>query len=203
MTPHAREALEAEIRRRCDAKEYNAATTVALRGYGPELYGFLLGFHRAEADASEVFSLLSERVWLGMERFDWASSFRAWAYAIARNSSITYRERTNKRAKRFADLPDSAVLGEIVENARSATKSYLKTGVRARIAELRESLSPEDQMVLVLRVDRKLSWVDLARVMSDDENAMTEESLKRESARLRKRFQLIKESLLKRSREAG
>jgi RNA polymerase sigma-70 factor (ECF subfamily) len=45
----------------------------------------------------------------------------------------------------------------------------------------------------VLRVDRGLAWDELARVFSEQD--LDEEALTREAARLRKRFQLVKEKL--------
>ncbi len=76
--------------------------------------------------------------------------------------------------------------------------SYLQTQRKTRIAALRQSLSTEDQTLLVLRVDKQLDWTDLARVMRADDDAgppPSQATLKREAARLRKRFQLIKEKL--------
>ena len=66
----------------------------------------------------------------------------------------------------------------------------------------RSELSEEDQMVLVLRVDRSLSWVELAEVMLASDNP-TASQLATEAARLRKRFQLAKAHLRKRAEEAG
>lgn len=52
-------------------------------------------------------------------------------------------------------------------------------------------------MLLVLRVDKDLAWNELARVMHPEEaEPLDEEGLKREAARLRKRFQHVKERLL-------
>ena len=51
---------------------------------------------------------------------------------------------------------------------------------------------------------RRLSWNDLAQVLHEDEGAPLEgAALTREAARLRKRFQLVKERLYEMGREAG
>ena len=60
-----------------------------------------------------------------------------------------------------------------------------------------------DRALLVLRVDRGLSWNDLARVLNEDGEPLDDAALKRESARLRKRFQLLKRELLELGRAAG
>ena len=63
-----------------------------------------------------------------------------------------------------------------------------------RLREIRQTLPPEDQMLLVLRIERELDWKDLCRVMNP-EAELGDDELTRESARLRKRFQGVKERL--------
>jgi RNA polymerase sigma-70 factor (ECF subfamily) len=58
-------------------------------------------------------------------------------------------------------------------------------------------------MLLVLRVDRGLAWEDIALTFLDDPEAASEEDKKREAARLRKRFQIVKKRLGERAREVG
>ena len=67
----------------------------------------------------------------------------------------------------------------------------MRTDVKDRFAALRETLSPEEQSLLVLRVDRELSWDDVARIMydGDDDN---DEELKRHTTNLRQRFRQLK-----------
>ena len=80
---------------------------------------------------------------------------------------------------------------------RTPTASYLRTSHKDRFAALRDSLPEDERMLLVLRVDKQLGWNDLARVMHEGgPEPLDDEALKREAARLRKRFQLLKERLL-------
>jgi RNA polymerase sigma-70 factor (ECF subfamily) len=203
MTPLQRQELELDLRRRCDARDFNGAATVALRGYGREILEFLTAFHRSETDASEVFSLFTDALWQGLERFAWTSSFRTWAYAIARYVSYSYRRDAGRRERLMgAPLPDSTVAA-VAEQVRTETLSYLRTERRTRIVELRDTLPPEDRVLLMLRVDRELTWNDLARVLHDGEAELDDEILKREAARLRKRFQLIKEKIYEMARHEG
>ena len=203
MLESARVELEHDVRRRCAAGDFAGAATVALRGYGPEVYGFLVAFHRREEDAAEVFSLFSERLWRGLERFGWQSSFRTWAYSIARNSSFKYRRDAQRRARHHVPLPDGSSLDAVAAEVRTQTKSYLVTQKRTRLEALRDSLPVEDRELLVLRVDKRLSWNDLAEVLRDDEAPLDAAATKREAARLRKRFQLVKERLLEMGRREG
>jgi RNA polymerase sigma-70 factor (ECF subfamily) len=54
-----------------------------------------------------------------------------------------------------------------------------------------------------MRIDRDLPWEEVARAFLEDVEQETEEELKREAARLRKRFQLVKRRLAERAREEG
>ena len=203
MIMAGREELEEEIRCRLQEKDHSGAATVALRGYRAEIFGFLLAFHRDQEDALEVFSLFGERLWLDLPSFKQECSFRTWAYILARHASLNYRRDTRRRAKRQPALPEGSELSGLVAVVRSETASFLRTERRTRFTALRESLPAEDQALLVLRVDRKLSWNDLARVLHEGAGGLDEAEITREAARLRKRFQLLKARLRELGRRAG
>ena len=182
------------IRAKWEQRDLAAAADLAIRGYGPEIYGFLVAFHRDDEDASEVWSRVTERLWAGLDRFGWHSSFPTWVYAIARNTSIRYRQ--EKKRRREEALPEGSQV-DLALRIRTDTASWLRTSARDRFAALRDSLPEDDRMLLVLRVDKDLAWNDLARVMLPEDAApLDEETLRREAARLRKRFQHVKERLL-------
>lgn len=204
VTQEEREALEREVRSRLEQGDIDAAATSAIRGYGREIFSFLMALHRDEEDASEVFSMFTEGLWRALPSFEWQSSLRTWAYEVARRSSLRHRRDARRRAARMAPLPDGAGLSQIAEQVRTETLAFLRTEPRHRITELRESLAEEDRALLLLRVDRKLAWNDLALVMSEESGARLEgDALKKEAARLRKRFQLIKEKLEELARKEG
>lgn len=203
MIAEDREVLEAKIREHCHAGDFRTATSVAFKGYGREIFTFLMSFHRSESDAAEVFGAFSERVWKGIPSFEWGCSFRTWAYTIARNASHTYRSDARNRGQRFPALPADSELGEIAEQVRTETRSYLKTHARDRIAELRDALPKADRMLLTLRIDRKLSWLELARVLHDGDTSPGDADLQRSAALLRKRFQRLKEKLVEQAVREG
>jgi RNA polymerase sigma-70 factor (ECF subfamily) len=195
--------LEREIRCSLEQGDYASAATRALRGFGAEIFGFLVAFHHDEEDAAEVFAAFSERLWRDLPTFRGDSSFRTWAYVLARHASLNHRRDKRRREKRQRALPEGSALSAIVEEVRTATASYLRTERQSRFASLRASLPPDDQALLILRVDRGLGWNDLARVLGGGDAPLGEDELKREAARLRKRFQLIKARLLELGRAAG
>jgi RNA polymerase sigma-70 factor (ECF subfamily) len=94
--------------------------------------------------------------------------------------------------------------GLVAEIQRGAPSSAPAARRNRLLLELREALPPEEQALLMLRVDRELAWNDLAHVLADDAAAPLEgKALAREAARLRKRFQVVKEKLYDAARRDG
>jgi RNA polymerase sigma-70 factor (ECF subfamily) len=199
-----RESLERAIRAHHAGADLAKAAELGLRGYGPEIFAFLHAFQRNDDDAAEVFAIFTERLWRGLPEFAWHCSFRTWAYTIARNAANNYGEQKRVRARVHVPMPEPSVLSAIAAEVRSETATFLKTQTKSSVAKLRDALSEEDRMFLSLRLDRKLAWGELARVLHkgpDEEPAP--EVLEREAARLRKRFQSIKERLAELARREG
>jgi RNA polymerase sigma-70 factor (ECF subfamily) len=200
----SRSRLEAEVRSLCAGADYDAAATAAVRGYGPELLGFLMGVHPSEIDASDAFAELCEVLWRKLPGFAWESTLRTWAYGIAKNVSRALRRQAGRRARRENPVGESA-LDDVVRAVRTETLTYLRTHQKTRLLALRDALPEEDRMLLILRVDRRLEWNDLVRVLGDaDDGAPLDEGfVKREAARLRKRFQILKERLREAAKREG
>ncbi len=203
MDEAARARLEDEVRGLSTAGDFDAAVTRALRGYGPEILGFLVALHRNEQDAGDVFSSFSEDLWKGLPKFAWECTLRTWAYTLARHASYRFRKRAHRAARGNVPLSATSAISQVAQEVRTKTLTYLGTEQKDRFAALRETLPEEDQALLILRVDRGLAWDELARVLLEDEGEVTPDRLKKESARLRKRFQLVKEKLLELGKRAG
>ena len=203
MDAAAREALEAELRRACEDEALREAATLAIRGYGPEILGYLAALTRNDADAAEVFSSFCENLWRGLPGFRWASSFRTWAYTLARHALSRYGRDPHRRAGRHVALSEVSEVLEIVEQVRSTTLVHLRTEVKNEFAVLRDKLEPDDRTLLVLRVDRQLSWTEIAHVMWSEAGEPDEAGLKRTAAALRKRFERAKERLRRLARDAN
>jgi RNA polymerase sigma-70 factor (ECF subfamily) len=189
---------EREVRDLLQTQQLHPAATLALRTYGPELYGFLAGQLQNNTDADEVFSQLTEDLWRGLPQFEWRCSLRTWLYLLARHAASRFRVSPWNRGGRTGD----SRLDEQIAQVRSQTEPWLRTDVKDRLRQLRDSLDPDDRLILVLRLDRGLSWNEVAVVTLGEEKASAE-ALRRESARLRKRFQDLKDELRDRAERAG
>jgi RNA polymerase sigma-70 factor (ECF subfamily) len=204
MDEASRARLESDVRSLCEARDWDAAATAILRGYGPEVFGFLVAVHRNEAAANDAFSDLAEAIWRSLPSFAWQSTVRTWTYAIARNVSRT-RKRDAARHDRRAPRDGESALEGVAAKVRTETAAFLRTEKKTRLQALRDALPEEDRMLLVLRIDRGLAWNDLARVLHEgDEDAVLDDAaLAREAARLRKRFQLVKDRLRELAKKEG
>ncbi|MFO0762579.1 MAG: sigma-70 family RNA polymerase sigma factor [Byssovorax sp.] len=190
MTPEERAALEAEIRGHFDRGDLDAAMTAAITGYGDELFGFLVGLSGSADRASDVWSALCERLWIGLPGFRWESSFRVWAYTAARHEHLRAGRRASSRARREVPLSAAPSVQEAIDQVRSRTASYLRTDVKDAFARVREELEPDDHVVLGLRLDRGMAWSDIARVLGSEPA-----NVARDAAALRKRFERLKQRL--------
>jgi len=203
MTAADQEDPELPILKRLREGDRDGAATATIALYGPEIYSFLMAVHRDETDADEVFSLFAEGLWNALLSFAGGSSLRTFAYAIARRLSLRYRRDAARRRKRF-DALTSDELSNVVAEVRARTANYLRTSTRSRLSALRDSLPVEDQELLMLRVDRKLPWDELVLVLrGEHEPTLAADAHKREAARLRKRFQILKDKLREMARAEG
>jgi RNA polymerase sigma-70 factor (ECF subfamily) len=153
-------------------------------------------------DADEVFASFAEKLWVGLPGFEWRCALRPWAYRLARNAANDFVSAAHRRPARNVAL-SNAPPSRLMERVCSTTALHLQTAAKDRMRELREALAPDDQLLLVLRVDREMDWRDIAVALGEGEPAADAAALEREAARLRKRFERVKDHLRELAREAG
>src|SRR5689334_23110895 len=108
--------LESEIAAALAAGEHDKAVTAAIRGYGPEVLGFLHAQERDEVRANEAFSQLCEDMWKGIGAFAGRSSFRTWMYTVARAAMNRVRRTTGRRKKRIRAMETWEDAAEMVRS---------------------------------------------------------------------------------------
>jgi RNA polymerase sigma-70 factor (ECF subfamily) len=195
------EWTEQEIRTAWEQRNYRLAATLLVDAYGPEILGFLAAWMNGRSRAAEAFSMFMEDLWVGLPGFRWQCTARGWAYTLARNAARRYA-RAERRRSRLEPLPDDTV-SALIARVHTRTAPYLNTAVKDRMRSLRQRLSPDDQSLLILRVNRQLPWTELAIVLSDDGLRASDQDLARQATRLRKRFQFVKARLKKLARAEG
>jgi RNA polymerase sigma-70 factor (ECF subfamily) len=141
------------------------------------------------ADAQDVFATFCEDLWSGLPGFGWRCTLRGWAYTLARHAELRLKTSAAHR-RSLLGIPE-----EMLARARTTTAPYVRTDVKDRFRAIRSRLAEEDQTILVLRVDRDLGWRDIAQVLAGPDAPMAANDTERQEARIRKRFQIIKEKL--------
>ncbi|EPX57191.1 putative sigma-24 [Cystobacter fuscus DSM 2262] len=198
MEPSARQALEQRIRELCMRGETGLAVQAALEGYGPEFMRLMGSILHDREQAREAYSSLAESLLTALPAFRWDCSFRTWAYQVARH--VAYRMIASPAAR---EQPASlGVLRDEAQPEPSLPKPWLQSSVKERFRVLREQLSPHERTLLELRVDRRMSWHDVARAISGPDEFPSREALDRKAAVLRQQFRRIKERLKELARQA-
>lgn len=103
MTKGERDALESAILAKHAQGHLPKAAELVVQGYGPELYGYLVGILRSHDEADEAFARFSEALLKGLDSFQGRSMVRTWAYVLARKASVEaplapWRRRSSGRA---------------------------------------------------------------------------------------------------------
>jgi len=180
-------SVEQQIRSMLDGHKKEQAAKLALEEYGKELLGWLCGVC-GDLAAQTIFDRFSKELPGELWAFSGQFAFRPWLYGIARKVAF--------RQLRSPSRQDSPLGGSVMPQPgdhASDHRTWAKTQLNhSAFARLRDQLDPEERMVLILRVDRRMSWEDVARVM---ENPATGETLRESATRLRRYFHRTRERL--------
>src|SRR5262245_40739210 len=130
MTAADRARIEERIAALVEAGDFTAAATAAIRGFGPEVLGYLAALHGDRDAAGEAFSLLCEDVWRGLPSFERRASFRTWLYVLARHAASRRARRERRHDEGRAPLSAAASLAAEV---RSTTPPHLRSATRRRL----------------------------------------------------------------------
>jgi len=193
MTRTEQPSIEERIAACLDRRDLAQAATEALQGYGPQIFGFLTAVLRESDAANEAFSEFSEDLWRGIGQFRRESSFRTWAYQLAWNAARQLiRDPFHRRGRRLR----TSEWSRIAEQVRSSSAAVREAAIRGRLSEMKARLDPDEQTLLILRVDRELPWKDVAAVLSEPGESL-------DDAAVRKRFQRLKTKLHRMAKREG
>ena|SRR5688572_22443095 len=181
-------SIEDDIHTALEGGDVTTAATLGIREYGPQILGYLVAIVRDRDLAEDAFSAFAEDMWKGLPEFRRGASFRTWAYKLAYHAALRVLRDPNHR--RGVTLPTS-IASKLAAEVRTETPFHLQTAAKTEIQKLREELEPDEQTLLILRIDRALEWKDVAEVMDMEEPT------------LRKRFERLRAKLTKLARERG
>jgi RNA polymerase sigma-70 factor (ECF subfamily) len=179
------------VRALLDQGRTREAAEEALRAIGPDVFRFLRARLRNETDAADAFSAFAEALLRGLAAFRGESALRTWALRIASHEAADVRTQAWRRHVRRLETTElSALAAEITTSVGRHEEE------RAGLERLRQTLKPRDDALLVLRVDQRLSWNEIAGVLSSGAGATT-------AAAVCKRFERLKQRLARKAEELG
>lgn len=185
-------ALEAQVRELLEAGNGRAAASAVIEVLGPSILRYLRAQLRLDDDAGDAFSQWAENVWQGLPAFRFDASLKSWGYRLAWNAAQNLRNEAWRRNGQRLAAGQASRLAESVRARAEPTAERQQ----ALLDELRATLGEEDRMLLVLRLDRQLSWDEVSEVLAW-------EGAPAGAATLMKRYERIKAKLGRMARERG
>ena len=138
-------------------KNDSAGALLALETYGGEMHAFLAAAAHTAAQADAAYVELCHDVWRSFGMFRWGASLRMWLYVLAYEALLRLEHGVATDRPRTCYEVDALLV-----RARHAA-------VRWQYAGLRDRLDRADRALLVLRIDRNLSWKEVVEVLDLDE----------------------------------
>ncbi len=185
-------ALDEDVRALVARGDSREAAVLALRALGPEVLGYLERILDDRDDARDVFQRFAEDLWRWLPRYRGEGTLRAGAYRIAWHAAARLRrEAWHRRRERLRTTMASRIAASI-----ASPESRLVSTAADRLERLRAALDPEERTLLVLRLDREMSWNEVAEVLSREGEAV-------DSAAVRKRFERVKGKLARLAKDQG
>lgn len=172
--------LEARLAALVERGELAAATDALLTGYGPEIRSYLHALIGDPEAAEDAYSIFAVNVWRGLASWRREGTARSWGYRVAWNAAS--RHHRDPWRRRRVQLPTGAASRLAVLPVSSAPRSRERR--LEALEELRASLAPAERTLLILKVDRRLSWGEVALVLAAEGEPA-------EPAALRKRFERL------------
>ncbi|MDX9721040.1 MAG: sigma-70 family RNA polymerase sigma factor [Myxococcota bacterium] len=179
--------LERPILQCLESKRFDEGLALLLRLHGPAFFAYIRAMLKEESLSADAYQLFSIRLWQALPNFEGRSSLKTWCLRIARNAALRTAADPFRQRGQALLTQDEEKLAAL---SRSQTAEWLRTEVKSKLSMAIQALAPEDRELLALRLGQRLSWRELAMVLSEEE--LDESALERAAANARKRFQRLK-----------
>jgi RNA polymerase sigma-70 factor, ECF subfamily len=177
-------SLEERVRHLVATGANDGAATEAIRALGPQALRYVRTIVRDEDAAKDAFSLWAEGIWRGLPRFRGEATLRSWSLRLAHFSALAVVDRAwNRRARPLA----TGEASHLAQSIHTATAVRLDRQ-RRKLEELTASLNAEERALLSLRIDQRLSWEEIAAVVTSEEDKPDPRTLAKRYERLKARL---------------
>lgn len=203
--PSARAAVEQQILELIREGDAQRAAHEAIQACGNEVLSWIFKREGSTDVSWDIYQDLCLDIFRGILGFNGKSRLRTWVYRIAHRARIRYHTRgpgKNEKLDTALDkLPQN--LSRLVCTARGRLATWNEMADRVRDLGPR-LLGDEEQDLLILFVDREMSWKEIAQVMADPGQPVLQgDALMTEAARRRQQFQVVKAKLYDAARKEG
>jgi RNA polymerase sigma-70 factor, ECF subfamily len=198
---------ESRIRSAFDAGDMTEAARLTFDLYERDIRGFIRGNLRAQPDADEAFSTFAESFWKGLSGFGWRCSMRTWCYTLAHNVVLRcalarHRRRKHNLLLSSPDVYDVHDVYALSDQSQAADALYKCVDLDVRLERLRSELDRSAQALLTERLDRSMSFREVARARLGS-HARDSTRLAREEVRLRKEYSRLTIQLRRMAEDRG
>lgn len=146
---------------RGDSKE---ALTLLMNLYGEPLYRFCRQMVSDEELAQDVHQMTFVQAYESLASFARRSSLRVWLYSIARHRALDALKILRRRRARFDAVE---TLPEPAAPQPDADERLAARGLRRALAQCLDALAPRAKMAVLLRFQEEISYVEMARLLSE------------------------------------
>jgi RNA polymerase sigma-70 factor (ECF subfamily) len=127
--------------------------------YGPALWRLTRAYARNDVDREDLYQEILVAAWRALPRFRGDASLRTFVYRIGHNRGLTFRARSDRRARREYEIPL-----EYPDPAAPPGHALERTREQARLAAAIGALSPTLAQVVILHLE-ELSHAEIAQVL--------------------------------------
>jgi RNA polymerase sigma-70 factor, ECF subfamily len=181
------------IRALIAAGDVGAGVTGVLRLYGAEIYGFVVALLEDDAASHEVYARVVVQVTTRLSSCPERFGLRTWLYLLARRELAGHRARASSPPER---PEETSVLTPVLVPPLQESSPFRQTSFCGTISMFRKHLTPDEQEVLILRVDRRLSWTAIALTgLGEHANKSSTSELAEERRRVRRKFVEVRQKL--------
>ncbi|OHA60974.1 MAG: hypothetical protein A2556_02115 [Candidatus Vogelbacteria bacterium RIFOXYD2_FULL_44_9] len=147
-------------------EEDNLQIEAIIKAYLGPVYGFV---RRLSGDAFEAEDIAQDvflKVWKNLDRYDSKQDFKAWLFAIARNTTIDWLRK--HRPMLFSSLDQPEGDGDFVDNLIDEEPLPAELFERAELAQVLSEalaqLSLDQRTVILLHVEQDLTFEAISQI---------------------------------------
>ena len=134
------------------------------KAFSSTVYTVALGVTRDSRDAEEATQDVFIKVFRGLKRFKFGSSFGTWIYRITMNTAINiYRSQSRRRAFGMADYDE---IKDSIPDPRDMSKEEIeKRHAAESLDRILRNMSPEHRLCITLREIEGLDYKEMADIL--------------------------------------